>query len=96
MEFQSMRLFKGKEKVLWHLQLASRLPSLWWKLCEYLKPWQKPKENVMSGTHLELDGTESIPIVLLEKKSNFIYQVNVSLVINDVFPLTYVSQYIGN
>jgi len=50
----------------------------------------------MSGTHLELDGTESIPIVLLEKKSDFIYQVNVSLVINDVFPLTYVSQYIGN
>ena len=61
-----------------------------------LETLAQTKENVMSGTHLELNGTESIPIVLLEKKSNFIYQVNVSLVINDVSPLTYVSQYIGN
>ena len=45
----------------------------------------------MSGTQLELDSTESIPLVLLEKKSDFIYQVNVSFVINVVFPLTKVS-----
>ena len=43
------------------------------------------------GDMRQVYSTESIPLVLLEKKSDFIYQVNVSFVINVVFPLTKVS-----
>lgn len=33
--------------------------------------WYKPKGNGMSPSNFELDGTDSVPIVLLGKKSDF-------------------------
>lgn len=33
--------------------------------------WHKPKGNGMSPSNFELDGTDSVPIVLLGKKSDF-------------------------
>ena len=53
--------------------------------------WHKPKENVMSGTHLEPDGTELIPMVLLEKGLISYFKLMFFVVNNVVFPVTCVS-----